>query len=312
MPTPFRLVFALSALLSIRALMADEVRLDVVGDVTEAGKKFAHPTPDKPVYYYPDTVGYKEMGNYLIGEKPPPLTPEVENMIAKALYEQGYRLVTRQSPPALLLVFWWGYIAPQTIDASAASALASLQVTNSLGQTMTMGFSGRPGGPAAAAMAAQEAGDTGNNTNGEITGGGINAVPINQNQMLTLLAGDKYDRLPQGAMSFKSPPLRDEINRAALTPRYYVMVSAFDFQIALKQKKMVRLWTARMSTARAGTTLDKVLPALITAGGPIFGRDTALPMFVQERTDPMGRVILGAPVVKDYPNASAAAPAADK
>jgi len=311
MATPFRFVFAFSALLSIRALMADEVRLDVVGDVTEAGKKFVHPTPGRPVYYYPDTVGYKEMGNYLVGEKPPPLTPEVENMIAKALYEQGYRLVTRQSPPDLLLVFWWGYVAPQAVDASAGSALATLAVTNGLGKAVTMGFSGRPGTPAGAAMAAQEAGNAGDNTDGEI-GGGINTIPINQNQMLTLLAGDKYDSLPQGSMPFRSPPLRDEINRAALTPRYYVMVSAFDFQIALKQKKMVRLWTARMSTARAGTTLDKVLPALITAGGPIFGRDTALPMFVQEQTDPMGRVIVGAPVVKDYPNASAAPAAEDK
>jgi hypothetical protein len=47
------------------------------------------------------------------------------------------------------------------------------------------------------------------------------------------------------------------------------------------------------------------------AGGPIFGRDTPLPKFIEEPVDPMGRVIVGTPEVKDYP-ASSGTPSSDQ
>ena len=300
MTTPLRVLFALAALFSIRAMAADEVRLDLVGDVTDAGKRFVHPAPDKPVYYLPNTVGYKEMGGYLAWQKPPPLTPKVEHMIAKALYEQGYRLMTKQNPPSILLVFWWGYIAPEMIDASAGMPGIPMGGSSST-DTGTSAPAGAGGNTLA--KASQEAGNGLQGGSGQVSRG-LNGILVNENQMLTLLAGEKYDLLPQSSMSFKSSPLRDEINHAELEAHYYVMITAFDFQAALK-RKMVKLWTARMSTGSWGTSLDNVLPALIAAGAPIFGLDT-MPTFIQRPVDPTGRVIVGTPEVKDFPTVQAA------
>src|ERR1700733_11813401 len=98
MPPSLRIAFCLVALFPARAALDDDdngLRVDVVVDMTEAGKQIPRPTPDHPAYYYPVIRGYTEGGNILVGEKPPPPTADVMHMIAKALAEQGYLLMRK-------------------------------------------------------------------------------------------------------------------------------------------------------------------------------------------------------------------------
>lgn len=84
--------------------------------LTEAGRKLTLPTKDKPVYYYPLVGGYREEGAIVAGEKKPD-TKATLHVMAKALAAQHFLVVSKDHPqPDVLLVFFWGYMNPQTDD----------------------------------------------------------------------------------------------------------------------------------------------------------------------------------------------------
>ncbi len=265
-----RIAVCLAALLPARAALADDsgdIKVDVVVDMTDAGRKIPRPTPEHPAYFYPVTRGYTEGGAVLTGEKPPPPPEEVQHLIAKALAEQGY-LVATKHPPSLALIFWWGYKAPDIIGVSGDQAPSSV------------------GGPGQTSV-----------WQAALSGQLPQNISANHNEMEELVFGSEYAPDPL-ANSGSHPSLRVEaLTNAARVPRYYLMVSALDFNSAVKKKPIV-LWTARISTSLWSHTLEQVLPTLIATGAPRFGRDTDGPQITTEPTVPMGHVIVGTPVLK--------------
>jgi hypothetical protein len=51
-----------------------ETDVNVVVDLTEAGRTVAPPTKEKPAFYYPVLAGYRESGSLVAGETSPPPT----------------------------------------------------------------------------------------------------------------------------------------------------------------------------------------------------------------------------------------------
>jgi hypothetical protein len=260
----------------------NNLRVDVVVDVTDAGKSVSRPSPDHPVYYYPVTPGYTEGGKVMEGEKPPPPTVDVQHLVAKALYEQGYKVMNRTSAPSLLLVFWWGYKAPVIMDER------STPLTNFSSATPgAKGLGGAFGG---------NQGSAADEVFGLALRGMLPAnLVTNHTEMEELVMGSKF-AADNPLQNHPGPRLETAISMSRY-PRYYLMVSALDFKAALK-KQYVVLWTARVSTELTGHTLDEVLPSLIAAGAPMFGRDTDGPAFSDRPVVPAGRVEMGTPVPK--------------
>jgi len=127
-------------------------------------------------------------------------------------------------------------------------------------------------------------------------------TPIyNEDQMLALVGGNTLNNLDLG---FE----REGVIRGAEQNRYFVVVTAFDFLAYQKTRKRVQLWQAKMSVASNGVTLGEALPALVKAGGPLFGRETKRPQMLILPVTPEGRVDIGAPTVKDYEDAPSPAP----
>ena len=77
-----------------------------------------------------------------------------------------------------------------------------------------------------------------------------------------------------------------------------MIVSAYDFEAA-KTKKKVLLWQAKMSTPSNRVSLAEVIPGMIAAGGPRFGRETKLPESVTAPLAKEGTVEIGTPTVVD-------------
>ena len=255
--------------------------VDVVVDVTQAGKAVARPAPDQPAYYFPVTPGYSEGGDVLGGEKPPPPTAEVQHLIAKALYDQGYRVMNKAHQPSLLLIFWWGYKAPiilgeRSTDQSSFNTGAP-SPSGGGGGTFT---SNQQGATAVFQLA--------------LLGKLPANLLLNHTEMEELVLGSKFE--PQSLQNHPGPRLETAISMSRY-PRYFLMVSALDFKAALR-KEYVVLWTARVSTDLTGHTLDEVLPSLIAAGAPMFGRDTNGPDFSDRPVVPMGHVEVGTAVPK--------------
>lgn len=86
----------------------NEIEVIAVTDMTPEGREQRTPTPANPVYYIPLSLGFKDLGGIVGGEKPPP-KDDVLRQISAALAKQGYLPATETSPPpTLVLAFAWG------------------------------------------------------------------------------------------------------------------------------------------------------------------------------------------------------------
>jgi hypothetical protein len=299
-----RLGFFLAALFSTRAVFAaddNRLRVDVVVNLTDEGTKVPRPTPDKPAYYLPFTAGYIESGAVLAGEKPPPPAPEVEHLLAKALAEQGYLVMNKKNHPSLILIFWWGYMAP--ILDNPYGDMANGSAGKISGGSITMTGVGISAGEAyegplyggslpyngAHPSSAEFMGS------GAILPTGAFTVAPNSHDMFLLVGGDRFE---EQIGQWDAFGVHDSLHEAAHHPRYFLMVSALDFQSAT-QRKPILLWCARVSTELSGHTLDGVLPALIETGAKKFGMEADRAKFTTVPVVPMGHVVVGTPVLKD-------------
>ncbi|HTQ31530.1 MAG TPA: hypothetical protein VMI53_10000 [Opitutaceae bacterium] len=108
----------LLALSMSTAVVCAERSRDVIvySYVTEAGKKMTPPTPDHPAACLLVAGGYREEGQTVAGEKPPP--PEkVDQLVRKALAADNYEGLTRDSKQIdYIIVYHWGYMNPEIED----------------------------------------------------------------------------------------------------------------------------------------------------------------------------------------------------
>ena len=261
-----------------------QVRVDVVVDMTEAGHKVTHPTPDKPAFYLPISVGYKTFGYAHNFQRPPPNEWDIQHALAIALYNQGYQLLTKQGHPSLVLVFWWGYMAPEDVD-----------MDNPSGPVDRPGSLEAPGWYWGSGQGAPTPpGPNFIGSSGVFPSFSMLSKVANQDTILSMVAGETVN----DHQKFLDPRL-ENIEQLLDQPRYYILVSAFDFQSWLHHKPVL-LWRAHVSTELWGHYFDQVVGTLISTAGPMFGRSTSAPHFSTESITPLGRVVIGTPVVKDY------------
>ncbi len=228
-------------------------------DVTAEGRLVPTPTPARPAYYVPVIDGWHEEGRIVAGEEPPKRA-EVLRLVGQALAKEGYILQALRpdantTTPSLIIRVEWGYLNPVITNEGA------LNLTTGDGGTMAVpGMRDDP-------------------TQRESTN-------FNEREMVALVAGSAIKR-----EAFFSEADWQKVNNAIAEGRYYLMVSAYDFAASLKGDQVL-LWRTRMSTPRQGVWMRDVVPALVSAGTPLFGRQTDVPTWQDFRVRE-GRVELG-------------------
>jgi hypothetical protein len=117
----------------------DSIRVGVVVEMTDAGKAVARPSADKPAYYLPVVLGYREMGGILnYWQRPPPPAEDVQRTLARRLAEQGYLAAPAGQKGSLVLVSRWGVVDPENkpffeSKDSAADRIAPVNDSEMLG-----------------------------------------------------------------------------------------------------------------------------------------------------------------------------------
>jgi hypothetical protein len=119
---------------------------------------------------------------------------------------------------------------------------------------------------------------------------------FNEGQMLAIVGGNTLEHMD---LDFN----REQVMQGAEQDRYFVALTAFDYKAYSHGRKKVKLWEAKMSLPSTGVMIDDAIPALVRAGGPLFGRETTRPKMLILPLTPEGRVIIGTPTVKDYQDA---------
>ncbi len=85
-----------------------DIEVITVTDMSPEGRLFRRPSPESPAYYIAASMGFRDLGGVVGGEKQPP-NDEVIRTITKVLAKQGYLPASEQSPAAtLVLALAWG------------------------------------------------------------------------------------------------------------------------------------------------------------------------------------------------------------
>lgn len=84
-----------------------DVQVITVTDTTPVGALLRPATPEHPVYYIAISLGYRDLGGIIAGDKIPPKEAMVKT-ITKVLAKQGYIPATKTNPPSLVLLWMWG------------------------------------------------------------------------------------------------------------------------------------------------------------------------------------------------------------
>jgi hypothetical protein len=277
---PIRTVFLFAAVLPIRIFASEQWEINLVGDMYPEGRDLPHPAPGKPIYYYPLVLGYLELGAPQSGDQPPSKR-EMAHGLATALAAQGY-LVTREIavPAKANALAKPGESSPATLTAFSPppslllvlnwGSLRPQKIDQSMASDVSQG-------------------------NAPVVGSAAPAAVLNKGEMIGLIAGRKFDSIVDFGMK------TDEILQGIEDDRYFIMISAYDFDAYFQHHKKVLLWVAKVSAPSAGVTMAEIMPILINAGGPVFGNETIGPKLLDMPKAPEGKVEVGIPTVVEPP-----------
>ncbi len=79
----------------------------------------------------------------------------------------------------------------------------------------------------------------------------------------------------------------DDLAADVEEPRYFVILTAFDFRAAWKDKKLIPLWSTRYNIATLGNHFTAALPSMSQFASRFFGRDSG---GLVRRLSPVGKV----------------------
>jgi hypothetical protein len=244
-----------------RALSSDPlVNMTAVTEMTEEGRKRPLATSEHPVYFAAYSVGYRELGQDASATSPD--KAPVEKAMEQALAQNGFLPATQRHPPTILLVYYWG------VFGDSYSHLPSDQLQNLVRRASLVG-----GGKfaeevrqAIVAQAREEADRATMASNlarvqGMVgRGGGLVMSPFVTNFF------DPWSR-------FVHRDLRTGfLTGQSEEPIYFAMVSAFDYDLAMRKQKVL-LWQTRMTAEWGVVSLAESLPPLIARGSRYLGRD---------------------------------------
>ncbi|HZZ57644.1 MAG TPA: hypothetical protein VFE31_07420 [Opitutaceae bacterium] len=240
--------------------------VNVVVDVTAAGRKVRPPTPGHPVFYLPKMAPYTDEGAVLANDQPPPPPNVIAHQLAVALARQGYLYAGPRRRPDVVLAILYGSINPEYVSMPATSG---------------------------ARKSTSGGGSKHSKKGGSSLGSGklkSIQVMLNQNDMVAMIQGDDVSGMDS---TWISKPILDQLHYN----RYFLMVAALDFTSFVPGKRPVTLWRERISIPAIHEYFGDAVGALIEKGAPFFGRDTR-PRQFEIPSVPEGRVEVGTPTLK--------------
>lgn len=252
----------------------------VVTELTTEGKKLPRPSRSHPVYYAVEVAGYHAEGQGPEDTHPP--TPEeLAASLQQALAVNGYLPASREHPPAMLIVYYWGIHTNLDTgsDEIEGSATPDIRHKNLLSRAALVGGS-KFADELRRALEKQDREDE---------------VRVN---------------LPPefGSMLANFGPLRLFTERDAKTRQlyeeargdcHYAIASAYDYAEAAQGRRRL-LWRTKMTADSQGVAMRDTLPGLILNAGKYFGVDMPESATMTKRLKRDEHVTLGPLEVEEY------------
>lgn len=113
-----------------------DLEMTVNTELTPYGQMLRVPTSEHPVYYISYSSGFKQMGD-LVGGEHPPKPQQIEQALKQALRVSGYLPASRQHPPTLAILYFWG--SHNRMDRQTAARFPELAARQRLERAMLVG-----------------------------------------------------------------------------------------------------------------------------------------------------------------------------
>ena len=107
-----------------------DVQVITVTDTTPVGALLRPASATHPVYYLGVSLGYRDFGGIVAGEKIP-AKAEVIKTLTKVLAKSGYIPATKDHPPSIALVWSWGTLNTDRFYAGSDSMMDAPQINRS-------------------------------------------------------------------------------------------------------------------------------------------------------------------------------------
>jgi hypothetical protein len=279
-----RLVVAWAAFLAGQAVMgAEGSEITAVTSVASAGYTRARLADGS---YRAETYAFGDGGHMSSSIRDTTIESvnfmNVAQTVAVPLASQDYVPAKDPKDANLLIMLYWG-ATTGTMNSSSSAAYEQLQA-NQVGSppppppppTTKAAAAASSGGQAAATMAAIQRGAAIQDYNSVLATVAMEDRQRDQAdaQNAVLLGYDGELSSRRGLEGTALSRERDDLLAEVEDNRYFVVLMAYDFQTAWKDKKHKLLWVTRMSIRQRGNDFGKALPAMARYASQFFGRNT--------------------------------------
>jgi hypothetical protein len=204
-------------------------------------------------------------------------------LLARRLVQQSYYPARNGMAADLLLVLFWGETMPfsdvqlQNANANLGSAMNGMNIAeNAVKESMDRGdrqftLDGIQSPARSVRDAARD------NAESQLSQALLfERMRVKSDEANARLLGyvEEINRRNNSSRYAGSGDYFDELMEDVETPRYYVIVQAYDFQAAVNDNRRKLLWTTRISIPASGSDFNKCLPAMLADASEYFGRDS--------------------------------------
>jgi len=192
---------------------------------------------------------------------------DLARVFARTLMEQNYLPAGNANEAKLLIMVYWG---TTNVDATgSASANPGLSITTEMSAPAFVGVDSTNG-----SIVTQSRVTADHNSSMSVAeieeGKRVRALEPTARLLGYYTALTEVSNAAGGLQNTRREELLHELEQQ----RYFVLLQAFDFQLAHKEKKMKLLWETRFSITRMGNEFRDVVPLVARYASRYYGQDS--------------------------------------